>query len=146
MKRTLNFLGWCLAVFLQGGSGYLMGCLLSGRLAFPPMGMIPFPMTFWAGISVGVFVFGVALLAIRKQFQTRELAPRLALTAAGAFIPVITTQLWNSTRFGPMPLSGFAGALILFLIYANIHEAILLGLVGFYLPRWIKTGKQVSAL
>jgi|WetSurMetagenome_2_1015567.scaffolds.fasta_scaffold77321_2 hypothetical protein len=142
MKRILVILGWCLAVFLQGGSGYLMGCLLSGRPAFPLMGMIPFPMTFWAGISLGVFVVGITILAARKQFQTRDLLPRLALTAAGAFISVITTQFWSSIRFGPMPLSGFTGALIMFLVYANIHESILLGLIGFYLADWMKIKKK----
>jgi hypothetical protein len=142
MKKILSILGWCLTIFLQGLCGYLVGCLLNGKYSFPPMGMIPFPMTFWAGISLGVFVFGMAVLAIRKQFQRRELPPRLALTAAGAFIPVITTQLWNSIRFRPMPLSGFAGALIMFLIYANIHESILLGLIGFYMPGWIKIRRK----
>lgn len=142
MKRILVFLGWCLAVFLQGGSGYLLGSLMSGKVSFPPMGVIPFPLSWWAGIFLGVFAFGVANLAARKQFKAQELPLRLALTAAGAFIPVVTTQMWSLIHFRTLPLSGFTGALLTLLIYADIHESITLGLISFYVPGWIKVGRK----
>lgn len=130
MKKLLSVLGWVVTIPLQGVVGYLAGVagLGVGR------GAMPVSIIFmWLAITLGLFLVGALALLLRRAMQPKRYLARLGVAALGVLIPLaIMVAVGLSQGFDSEALSGGLGLLLPLL-------AAVLGLVGFYIPGWMRS-------
>ncbi len=129
VKKILSVLGWIIAIMFQIAFGQIAGtfALAIGR------GKMPESMIFLGmGIAVGVYLIGALAILLRRAIRPKKYLFRLGLTCVGVLIPIaILVAVGLSQGFDSEILNGGLGLLLTLL-------ACILGVVGFYLPGWIK--------
>ena len=128
-KKILSVLGWIITVILQVAFGQIAGtiALAIGR------GKMPESMIFLGiGIAVGVFLIGALAILLRRAIQPKKYLSRLGFTVLGVLIPLaILVAIGLSQGFDSEIINGGLGLLLTLL-------ASILGMIGFYVPGWIK--------
>lgn len=129
VKRVLSVLGWIITIPVQAVVGYCVGYLApffaEEHLLIPPPVM-------WLGITISLFVVGGLAILLRRSIRPKRYLARLGLTSLGAFIPMAILTAMDppyGLRFGIVGTHAE---------FDLLYLAILLGLVGFYVPGWIR--------
>ncbi len=128
-KKILSVLGWIITVILQVAFGQIAGtiALAIGR------GEMPESMIFLGiGIAVGIFLIGALAILLRRAIQPKKYLSRLGFTVLGVLIPLtILVAIGLSQGFDSEIINGGLGLLLTLL-------ASVLGMIGFYVPGWVK--------
>ncbi len=127
--KFLSVLGWIITIVLQIAFGQIAGtfALAIGR------GEMPESMIFLGiGIAVGVYLIGALAILLRRAIRPKKYLARLGLTCVGVFIPIaILVAVGLSQGFDSEIINGGLGLLLTLL-------ASVLGMLGFYIPGWVK--------
>ncbi|MEW6093532.1 MAG: hypothetical protein AB1531_06155 [Chloroflexota bacterium] len=129
VKKIFSVLGWIITIVLQIAFGQVAGtfALAIGQ------GRMPESMIFLGmGIAVGVYIIGALAILLRRAIRPKKYLARLGFTCVGVLIPIaILVAVGLSQGFDSEILNGGLGLLLTLL-------ACILGVVGFYLPGWVK--------
>ena len=130
IKKILNVLAWIITIVFQIALGQIAGtiaiAIVQGKM---PESMI----LLWVGITVGVFLIGALAILLRRTIRPKKYLFRLGLTGLGVLIPVaILIAVGLNQGFDSEIISGGLGLILTLL-------ASILGMIGFYIPGWIKS-------
>lgn len=129
VRKILNVLVWIITVVLQVALGQVAGTI---ALAIGQGKMPESMFLLWIGIAVGVFLIGALAILLRRAIQPKKYLSRLGFTSLGVLIPVaILSVIGLSLGFNSEIINGGLGLLLTLL-------ASVLGMIGFFLPGWIK--------
>jgi len=129
LKKILNFFAWLLTLLLQAALGMVAGTFGVGM----GQGRMPISLVYTGlGIFIAVFLLGALAIAMRKSIQPKKYLARLIFAFAGMLIPIaVLISVGTSQGYDSELINGSLGLLMTVL-------AILLAIVGFYLPGWCK--------
>ncbi|MEW6717487.1 MAG: hypothetical protein AB1345_08290 [Chloroflexota bacterium] len=126
-KKILNVVSWIITIPVQGGLGIFLGFIASvlGRITW-----ILSLTLMWLGITIGLYAIGALSLALRKGIRHKKYLVRISSTGLGVLIPMaLLLVLALKLGYDSAVISDRWGPLLSFF-------AIVLGLLGFYLPGW----------
>ena len=126
-KAALHGFVWVIAILFQTLTG-----LVAGYIFFAEgYGDIVF---MWLGITLGVFVSGVLVTIFRKAFQPKKYLLRLGLIGLCASLPLIifyqTDLFFYNADYETPPEFPLL--------------AVLMGVLGFYVFRWLNNGRALA--
>lgn len=129
VKRVLSVLGWIITIPVQAVVGYCVGYLAP---LFDARQILIAPLIMWLGITISLFLVGGLAILLRRSIRPKRYLARLGLTALGAFIPMAILTAMD-------PPYGLRFEIVsTHTEFDLLYLAIVLGLVGFYVPGWIR--------
>ena len=133
LKKIFSILGWIITIVLQIALGQIGGTL---AIAIGQGKMQESMILLWVGITAGVFLIGALAILLRHAIHPKKYIFRLGLTCLGALIPITVLLIFGLNQgFDSEIISGGLGLILT--LFASI-----LGLIGFYIPGWIKSKQQ----
>ncbi len=129
LKKILNFFAWLITLLLQAALGMVAGTVGVGI----GQGKMPDSLLITGlGIVIGVFLVGALAIAVRKSIQPKKYLPRLVYAFIGMLVPMAAlVAVGTSQGYDSELIDGGLGLLMTVL-------AVLLAIIGFYLPGWFK--------
>lgn len=130
VKKIFNVLSWIITILFQVASGQI-----AGRIAITiGQGKVLESIIFlWIGIAVGVFLIGALAILLRRSIYPKKYLSRLGLTSLGVLIPIaILVAVGLSQGFYSEIFNNGLGLMLKRLAY-------IFGMIGFYIPGWIKS-------
>ncbi len=135
-RRLIRIPFWILAAMLQWIAAYFLTALLQIVVqvdADTLAGLVRLLVITWLADCAGIYLLGWLALRIRRPEGPRRLDLRLLLVVLGTLLPLLIPILVYRS---PESLSPAAQQL-----YAAVPTpalAVLLGIIGFHLPGWLK--------
>lgn len=143
-KFLWKLIAWIFTVFLQAISAFILIFVLSIIFANANVanrtGWLATLAGVAAGYTTGIWASGIGLLHIRKTQSTAPIVLRLFFTAAGTLLPLLIIVIIGWSGYTPARMDTAAQQRIINFWQPLLAQvALATGLIGFYLPGWMKT-------